>query len=482
MGITGPGMQSAEERPQTYKKQVLILAVLAALLLFPVLDRTGLAGFDDAFHAHEGREMATSGDWSAIRFDGKVTFDYLPMYCWMEASSFKIFGINDFAAKFPTALLGLATILLLYFLTLEFTGQAWLSLLAMMVLMSTQFFLKNATHAMTDVPFTFFFTLAIFFYLKGLKQPAYLALLGLPIGLAMLTRSVIGLLPLGVIVVHLFLTKRYKSLFSPWLALGALLALSLPSAWLALQVRQFGDAALTSHLLFVQGKLQAGQASRQWSTLLNYPIAMLKYYWPWLPFLLAGLVQATRAMIARRDAVATLLIVWILLVIVPFSLAQTRYPRYILSAFPAFSILSAMALDRWLPEARRGLFFKAGCAAGCLAVLLTLVFPAKARATDIRALAPVADTNSVAEQRILFYTYEDKRADYQWQYLWYGHRYTELAPTLTALALRLTQSRNATGIVDKSSYLQLLLLLPPGTAQEMKILGRSENLVCFQLR
>jgi 4-amino-4-deoxy-L-arabinose transferase-like glycosyltransferase len=479
MGTPGSEIASAALLPQ--KMRLLILILLAVLLILPGLNRTGLAGYDDAFHAHEGREMASSGDWGNIRFNGKITFDYLPMFCWMEATSFKVLGINDFAGKFPAALLGLGTIVLLYFLTLELTGQAWLALLAMMVLMSTQFFLKLAGHAMTDVPFAFFFTLAIFLYLKGLKKPPYLALLGVPIGLGLLTRSLIGLLPLGVIVLHLLLSKRHKLLFSPWLALGVLLALSFPSAWLAVQVRQHGVTALTSHFGFVQGKLHAGEATSQWRSLLNYPTALLKYYWPWLPFLLAGFVHAARVTISRRDTVSALLIVWVLVVLVSFSFAQTRYPRYILSAFPAFSILSAMALNRWLPEGRRDWFFKDACLAGCLAVFLTIVFPAKQRATDILALAPVADANSLPEERIFFYTYEDKRNDFEWQYLWYGHRYTELSPTLNAMATRLTQEKRATGIVDNVSYQQLLGQLPPETSQQMRILARSENLVCFQL-
>lgn len=463
------------------EKRPLILAFLAVLLIFPGLTRKGLAGYDDAFHAHEGREMVASGDWSNVRFNGKVTFDYLPMFCWMEAASFKLFGINDFAAKFPAALLGLATILLLYLLTVELTGQAWLSLLAMMVLMSTQFFLKITTHAMTDVPFTFFFTLAIFLYLKGLKKPAYLALLGVPIGLGMLTRSVIGLLPLAIILVHLVLTKHYRLLVSPWLILGILLGLSFPAAWLANEVHQHGVSVLASHLAFIHSKVRPGEVAGRWSGFWNYPIAMLKYYWPWLPFLLVGLVQAARATVARRETVATLLIVWVLLVVVPFSLIQTRYPRYILPAFPAFSILSAMALDRWLPEGRRGLFFKGACLAACLAVVFTIMFPPKPRAADILTLAPVADANTQPEVRVLFYTYEDTRDDFEWQYLWYGNRYTELAPTLKALALRLTQEKNATGIVDKASYQQLLEQLPPETTKKMKILARSQNLICFRL-
>jgi hypothetical protein len=93
----------------------------------------------------------------------------------------------------------------------------------------------------------------------------------------------------------------------------------------------------------------------------------------------------------------------------------------------------------------------------------------------------VADANSRPEERIFFYTYEDTRDDFEWQYLWYGHRYTELSPTLKALALRLTQEKRATGIIDNVSYHQLLGQLPPEISQEMRILARSENLVCFHL-
>ena len=479
MATAEPGLVSATVPSQ--KNRLLILTLLAALLIFPGLRRKGLAGYDDAYHAHEGREMVTNGDWGSMHFDGKVTFDYLPMFCWIEATSFKVLGINDFAAKFPVALLAIATFLVLYFLTLELTGQAWLSLLATIVLLSTQFFLKLSTHAMTDVPFAFFFTLAIFLYVKGLKKPQYLAFMGLPVGLGMLTRSVIGLLPVAIMVVHLLLIRRYKLLFSAWLIFGVLLALSFPSAWLAVQVYRHGWTALASHLNFVLGKARAGEAPSPWPTVLNYPIALLKYYWPWLPFLVAGFVQATRATVARRDAVGALLIIWVVMVIVPFSLVHTRYPRYILPAFPAFSILSAMALDRWLPEKRRTLFFQGACAAGGLAIALTFAFPPKPRASDILALAPVADASSNPEERILFYTYEAGRDDFEWQYLWYGHRYTEQAPTLKALALRLTHENSATAIVDAASYQRLLAQLPPEVSQQVKTMGRSENLVCFRL-
>jgi 4-amino-4-deoxy-L-arabinose transferase-like glycosyltransferase len=470
-------MATPVDESRSHRARFLILALLSALLLFPSLHRRGLAGYDDAVYAHEGKEMVRTGDWWNIRFNGNLNFEYPPLFLWLEAGSFKLFGVNDAAAKFPSALLGFGTIVLVYFLTLELTGQRWLSLLAMLVLASTQFFLKNAAHAMTDVPFTFFFTLVIFFYLKGLKNNVYLLLLGLPAGLALLTRSVIGFLAIAIIVLHLVVTKRRKVLWSPWFISGLALALAIPSIWYISQYRLHGAASFAAHFRFVMDKIHAESGSARWLSIFNYPEALLKYYWPWLPFLIAGLWMEVRAWIKQKDEAASLLIVWVLLVLLPFSLVQTRYPRYIMPVFPAFSILAAISLDRLIPVSRRRTFFALACASGVLAIILTFVFPPKARAEDILALVPVAEANSSPEQRILVYSYEDGRSDYLNQFLWYSSRYAELPADLHDLSRRLAESENGIVIIDKPSYAKLSHQIQPRTPQ---ILGQSENFVCFR--
>ena len=138
-----------------------LLFVLSALLLFANLHRGDLAGYDDAVYAHEGKQMLARGDWLNVWLNDKLDFDKPPLFIWLEAASFWLLGVNDFAAKFPTALLGLATIALVYYFARQLTANEWLPVLAMLVMATTQYFVKYAMHAMTDVPFTFFFTLAL---------------------------------------------------------------------------------------------------------------------------------------------------------------------------------------------------------------------------------------------------------------------------------------------------------------------------------
>src|SRR6185503_3212154 len=99
-------------------------------------------------------------------------------------------------------LMGFATILLTYLVAFELTADAWLASLAMIVLMSTQYFVKYSMHAMTDVPCAFFFLLSVYAYLKGLRHPPYFILCGAAVGLTILTRSVVGLLPLPMFFIH----------------------------------------------------------------------------------------------------------------------------------------------------------------------------------------------------------------------------------------------------------------------------------------
>ena len=103
---------------------------------------------------------------------------------------------------------------------------------------------------MTDVPFTFFFGLALLFYLTGLRRNAYLILCGVAIGFAVLMRSFLGLIPLAVILAHLTITRRWTAERSKYFIAGALLALGLPLVWFVSQYQLHGSKFLALHFSF----------------------------------------------------------------------------------------------------------------------------------------------------------------------------------------------------------------------------------------
>src|SRR5262245_17723356 len=88
---------------QSWNGHFFILAVLAFVVLFVNLHVGDLAGYDDAFHAEQGKAMLLRGDyWTVWHNDGR-NLEFPPLFYWLEAASMKVWGINDFAAKFPSA-------------------------------------------------------------------------------------------------------------------------------------------------------------------------------------------------------------------------------------------------------------------------------------------------------------------------------------------------------------------------------------------
>jgi len=98
------------------KRDLLILTIISAVVLFWNLGAGSLTSWDEAVYAQISREMLQTGDWVNLHLMGKGWSDKPPLYMWATAASFKTFGINEFSARIFSALCGLGTILLIYLL------------------------------------------------------------------------------------------------------------------------------------------------------------------------------------------------------------------------------------------------------------------------------------------------------------------------------------------------------------------------------
>ena len=457
----------------------LLLTVLAGVILFGNLHRGDLSGYDDAAYAYEAKQILRTGRWWETRLNGHPDFDKPPVFVWLEATSMIVFGTTDLAAKFPSALLGLGVILLVYLLGREMTEEFWPPLIAMFVILTTQYFLKYATHAMTCVPFTFFFCLSLLAYLKGLKQPRYLILCGMALGLSTLTRSPLGLIPLAIVISHLLSQRKYHVLQSKQMILCILLAVLLPAVWYVSQYMQFGNRFLVEHLV----NLGAHTSSSRFSItsmslgLLQYPYLLLKHYWPWLPFAMLGVGLQLKRMIRERDVVACLLVLWVVMVLIPFSLAESKVLRYVMPIFPALSLTAGLFIDDLVPPRFKPTGYRVAYIVTCIIAVSLLFFPSyRLRAEDMRKLAPIADAATSPEQRVLLYSFGERRWDYRNQLIWYGNRLCDQTEDLEQVSSLLRCDPDAVVIVDKAALARLTtqIDLPLDT------LGQSDNFVCLQ--
>jgi len=86
---------------------ILLILVTLYLCYFHSLGAIGLVGPDEPRYAWIARDMAESGDWVTPRLYGQPWFEKPALYYWGAALSFKLFGVNEAAARFPSALAAL---------------------------------------------------------------------------------------------------------------------------------------------------------------------------------------------------------------------------------------------------------------------------------------------------------------------------------------------------------------------------------------
>src|SRR5437879_9855712 len=83
---------------------VLLFLVVFYVCFFSHLGALGVVGPDEPRYASVAREMAESGDWVTPHLYGKPWFEKPVLFYWAAALAYRKFGVNEFAARLPSAL------------------------------------------------------------------------------------------------------------------------------------------------------------------------------------------------------------------------------------------------------------------------------------------------------------------------------------------------------------------------------------------
>src|SRR6516164_2788367 len=95
-------------------RQGLILIAVAAAVFLPRLGATRLWDDDETFFAQAAREMYERGDLVVPTFNQALFSHKPPFMYWMMIGAYHVFGVSEFAARLPSALFGIATVLLVW--------------------------------------------------------------------------------------------------------------------------------------------------------------------------------------------------------------------------------------------------------------------------------------------------------------------------------------------------------------------------------
>ena len=177
----------------------LLIIAIGALLFVPGLGSVRLFDWDEINFAESAREMLVTGDWFNVQINFESFWEKPPLFIWMQALCMKMFGVGEFAARFPNAIMGILTLLVLFNVGRkvedERFGMLWMGMYLISFL--PFFYFKSG---IIDPWFNFFIFLGIWFFSRYSDPAAYdrrmlnAALSAASIGLGILTKGPVAFL------------------------------------------------------------------------------------------------------------------------------------------------------------------------------------------------------------------------------------------------------------------------------------------------
>lgn len=192
-----------------------IILLLGALLFIPFNGNSHLFDWDEINFAESAREMIATGNYLTVQIDYKAFWEKPPLFLWFQVASMKLFGINEFAARFPNAICGITTLLMLFSLGKKIKNErfALLWVLAYAGSVLPFFYFKSG---IIDPWFNLFiflgvYQLAVYTDTSDTSNKLLRAVLsGLFIGLGVLTKGPVALLILGLTGTVFLISQRFK--------------------------------------------------------------------------------------------------------------------------------------------------------------------------------------------------------------------------------------------------------------------------------
>lgn len=330
-------------RPQRSLVLLGCLLLLAGNAILPLTDR------DEARFAEASREMIQRADFVVPWFNGAWRFDKPVLIYWCQIASYQVLGVNEFAARLPSAIFCVATALLLARWAKKRADNRTAFIAGAMFLTALHVAVVIGRVATADMAMIFFCTLTAWsgWELTRPENSArkswwwifYLALAG-----GFLAKGPVAWLPLGGMILGRALRKDSFRLPLNETVVGLCVAVALVALWGSPALVQtggmfwqvgMGEHVLNRSLSAIDGHGAAG--ALQFIALL--PLYFLTFFLSFFPWSLRVPGALKKWWPERRhDDLGWFLLVNALLVFVVFSLVKTKLPHYTMPAFPLIAL------------------------------------------------------------------------------------------------------------------------------------------------
>lgn len=354
---------------QTLMKVLISIFVLFVVLYFYKLGSVGLIDVDEPRYAEAGREMLETGNWVVPYFNYNVRFDKPILFYWLESLSMKVFGVNEFSARFPSLISSFICASFVFYFVHKLYGIRS-ALIATIVLLSSFEYVALSRFSITDMTVTCFITCSLIcfflgyakltashrFYKQQVTKFSHWYILAFIFeALGVLTKGPFVVLITALIIFPFFWWIRKLDFFlknlSFWVGFIVFLILVFPW-YIAVHFATSGEFTKTFFGLHNILRYTSVVSGHKGSIFYFVPVVFIGFL-PWTFFL----PQAINCIVNKglksllqdvKNQLPWFCLWWFLVIIFFFSFSKTKLLTYILPLFPALSIIIALWIDKLL--------------------------------------------------------------------------------------------------------------------------------------
>jgi 4-amino-4-deoxy-L-arabinose transferase-like glycosyltransferase len=344
---------TATERPLLSRLGIFFLLALvlhlAGTWLVPLADR------DEPWYAEVSREMNERGDYTVSYFNNQFWLEKPPLLYWGQSAAYKVFGDNEFGARFPVSLAAALTALVVFGFCARLYNRAtaWRAAIAFTLCLWMIYFGKWGG---TDTPAMLFLTLSVWagWELLGATTPSPVSKTGwwwifyVSLAVAFLAKGPVIVLPLGGLAIFWWWTRVPKFFTTMKFVRGLAVTGILAALW-------FVPAVIGTHGEYLKVFIGQQVMQRSVTAMDGHGASNAIMYLVWLPYYFLLLIpqflpwtfyfpQTWKRWKTERSPADIYLVSCIAITLVLFSLVRTKLPSYSLPVFPLVACLVAPVL------------------------------------------------------------------------------------------------------------------------------------------
>lgn len=352
-----------------------LIGLFATFVCFYELGEGSFHPRDETTHVRVTQEMQHGGDlWNPTVF-GKPYFNKPPLKMWLSLIPVKLFGATNFGFRFIDALAGLLSTLILYiFARTVYQSRVVGFVAALSLVTSRAYIFHHGVRTATQDSLVNFLNLVSMILAWRLisilrRESADTSLNrkkvlvnavagGISVGIAVMTKNIVGFIPLFLIGLFLLMSGELKGVWQRGkLPVALVIGLGMLIPALYIVPHCLSDYGLCKVMFGDEVVDRATVGYHNQREYLFYVKRLLLRAGPPPELFIPGILLATGFWIYRRERRYLLPLVWGIVPVILFSLVPSRLQWYVAPAFPGLALLSGIAFSIALEQ-----FIKRGAA------------------------------------------------------------------------------------------------------------------------